>query len=220
MTNAARKLDDSRRRLHQAALRHVPFDGWTAATLRRAATDAGIAPEAARRAFPDGAHGLLDFHLREADRAMVEGLEELDLFSMKMPERVAAAIRLRLEAAAPHREAARRTLATLALPGHAPLAIKSLARTVDAVWRAVGDRTTDFSWYTRRATLAAVYMSTLLFWLNDESEESAETWAFLERRLAGVMRFHRAKGEFRKAAERARDLGKVGGWLRRFREAV
>jgi len=107
---------------------------------------------------------------------------------MRLPERVRALIALRLARQHQHKEAVRRALGILALPRNARLAATCTARTVDAIWHAAGDRAADFSWYTKRATLAAVYTATVLFWVRDESEDDTRTLAFLDRRLADVGR--------------------------------
>ncbi|MEQ9641208.1 MAG: COQ9 family protein [Alphaproteobacteria bacterium] len=181
-----------------AAIPGVPFDGWTAKLMRSLDDDAGVL-------FPGGAADLLGFYLVEADRRMVEALEQVDLPAMKIRQRIAAAIRLRLEQAEPERETVRRTLATLALPGHAGLGLRSLYRTVDAIWRACGDTATDFNFYTKRGLLAGVYSSTLLFWLNDGSPGYENTWAFLDRRIEQVMTIQKARGRFDRLAERLPD---------------
>ena len=112
-------------------------------------------------------------------------------------ERVRAVVALRLEQNHAHKEAIRRALAVLALRGRASAAAACTARTVDAIWHAAGDTSADFSWYTKRAILASVYTSTLLFWLRDSSEADAATLEFLDRRLAGVGGI----GKLRKRAE-------------------
>jgi ubiquinone biosynthesis protein COQ9 len=94
----------------------------------------------------------------------------------------------------PHKEAIRRAVAVLALPGNARTAAAITARTVDAIWHAAGDRSADFSWYTKRAILTGIYAATLLFWLRDSSDSDADTNAFLDRRLRGVGRLTRAHG--------------------------
>ncbi len=181
-------IETTRRRLLDATLAHVPFDGWTMTALQRAAADLGLESATAVNAFPGGAAELIAFHSAEADRRMLDELEPLDLLAMRVRDRIAAAVRLRLEQNAEHREAIRRALAFLALPQNGPLALKCLYRTVDAIWYAAGDTSTDYNFYTKRLLLSGVYSSTLLFWLNDESDGSAETWAFLSRRLDEVLK--------------------------------
>lgn len=182
------KGDDLRPRLLEALLRHVPFDGWSQAALRAAARDIGVSTALARNAFPGGPPEMAAYFASEADRAMLEALEERALGPMRLRDRVATAIRLRLERATPHREAVRRALVVLALPQNARLGTTSLYRTVDAIWYAAGDTSTDYNFYTKRLLLAGVYSSTLLFWLNDRSEGFEDTWAFLDRRLDEVLR--------------------------------
>lgn len=181
-------IESTRRRLLDATLNHVPFDGWTMTALQRAAADLDLDAATAVNAFPGGAAELIAFHSAEADRRMLDELQPLDLPGMRVRDRIAAAVRLRLEQNTAHREAIRRALAFLALPQNGPLGLKCLYRTVDAMWYAAGDTSTDYNFYTKRLLLSGVYSSTLLFWLNDESEDFAETWAFLSRRIDEVLK--------------------------------
>ena len=181
-----------------ALLPHVPFDGWTRRSLRLGLTDLGVAPEDAELLFPGGAADMIEAFCDWADRRMAEGTAALDP-AMRLHQRVRAVIALRLEQNRPYKEAIRRALALLALPGHARLAAVCTARTVDAIWHAAGDRSADFSWYTKRAILAAVYSTTVLYWLRDLGEDDTATLGFLDRRLAGVGRI----GAVRRRAEGA-----------------
>ncbi len=192
--------DRLRERLLFASLAHVPFDGWTRTALAAAARDLKLEPTAADGAFPGGMTELVEFFNQLADRRMLEALEGRDLAGLRVGERVAAAVRLRLEQNAPYREAMRRGLAFLALPQNAALGARLLYRTVNAIWYAAGDSSTDYNFYTKRALLAGVYAATVLYWLNDRSEGAAETWAFLDRRLADVMAVPRALGRLGKLA--------------------
>jgi ubiquinone biosynthesis protein COQ9 len=195
-----------REALLKAALPHVPFDGWTRTALQAGARDTGIEPALADNAFPGGMAELLEFYHGQADIEMVRALEAYsDLAALKTREKVALAIRLRLEANAGHREAIRQALSFLALPTNAPLGAKCLYRTVDAIWYAAGDKATDFSFYTKRALLAGVYSATVLYWLNDKSEGFAETWTFLDRRIADVMKIYALRSRFDRFAEQLPD---------------
>jgi ubiquinone biosynthesis protein COQ9 len=191
-------LEETRDRILMAALEHVIFDGWTERALRAGAADTGIAAGEAMRAFPGGATDLVAHFTDWADRRMLAAMETADLSGLGVSARVTVAVRLRLEQCAPWREAVRRAVAFLALPQHAGLAARLTFRTVDAMWYAAGDTSADFSYYTKRATLAAVYTSTLLVWLDDTSEDFEATWSFLERRIADVGRFHRLRSRFQK----------------------
>ncbi len=180
-------LEATRGAVLDAALVHVPFEGWTQTALAAGAKDAGFDPVMALRVFTGGVNEAIEWMSRRADRRAMAALEARDLSKMRVRDRVTLAVRTRIELEGPHREAARRTLTILAAPTNAPLGLKLLFRTVDALWYAAGDTATDFNFYTKRALLAGVYAATSLYWLDDRSENSAESWAFLDRRIAEVM---------------------------------
>lgn len=181
-----------------ATLPHVVFDGWSMRALQAGVAEAGYTPDMALRAFPGGMAEVAEHFSDYADRRMMTDLEKRDLGSLKVSERIATAIRARLKPLTPHREAVRRMLSFLALPTNAWTAARCTYRTVNAVWYAAGDEATDFSFYTKRGLLAPVYTATVLYWLGDTSEGSADTWAFLQRRIADVMQVPRMQARLKK----------------------
>jgi ubiquinone biosynthesis protein COQ9 len=193
MTVTTDQTADPMARLIEAALMHVPFDGWSEASFKAAAGDAGMTVPEARALCPRGAVDLaLAFHAR-GDAAMVAKLADTDLTALRYSDRVAFAIRTRLELVEHDKEAVRRGVTLFALPMHAADGAKALWQTADAIWTALGDTSDDLNWYTKRATLSGVYSSTVLYWLGDQSMDHAATWAFLDRRIDDVMRIERAK---------------------------
>jgi ubiquinone biosynthesis protein COQ9 len=197
--------DSLREKLIDAALAHVPFDGWGDKALGAGAKDLDVDAALARNAFPGGAIEMIEYHSQLGDRRMVADFEQADKTGLKLREKVALAIRLRLIANAAHREAIRRALTILALPVHAPLAARLLYRTVDAIWYGIGDKSTDYNFYTKRMLLAGVYSTTVLFWINDKSEGQVDTWGFLDRRIAQVMLIPQAIGRLGKLADKLPD---------------
>ncbi|MFW5654823.1 MAG: COQ9 family protein [Roseicyclus sp.] len=184
-------------RILDAALMHVPFDGWSDSAFRAAAADAGVPLPEARALFPRGAVDLaLAFHAR-ADREMAARLVASDLSAMRFRDRIGHAVRLRLDLVEPHKEAVRRGVTLFALPMHAADGARALWGTVDAIWSALGDTSQDLNWYTKRATLSGVYSATVLYWLGDQSPGHAATWDFLDRRIDDVMRFESVKKRVR-----------------------
>jgi len=195
---AAEHLASERRAILDKALDHVPFDGWSERSLRQGAADAGFDDTMARRAFPRGGADAIEFWSTETDREMAAALAEQDILSLKIRERIAAAVRWRLEAVVSRREAVRRSLSYLSQPQHAGLGLRCLYRTVDEMWHAAGDTATDFNFYTKRGLLAGVYTSTMLFWLDDGSDDHAATWSFLDRRIADALRIPKVSARLRK----------------------
>jgi ubiquinone biosynthesis protein COQ9 len=198
--------DDTRARLLEAAKMHVPFDGWSEATFRAAMQEAEVAPGLARALFPRGGIDLaLAFH-EEGDHEMIRRLEATDMSDTRFRDRVALAVRYRLEAAG-DKELVRRGMTLFALPPHAADGAQALWRTADRIWTALGDSSDDVNWYTKRATLSGVYGSTVLYWLGDDSADDARTWAFLDRRIADVM-------QVGKVTAQARDNRFVAGLMK------
>ncbi len=192
-----------------AALPHIPFDGWSMVALQRGARDAGLPAVDAERAFPGGGVDAVEHHNGQADRRMLAALAAMDVDGLKLREKIGLAVRLRIDGAFADRDAVRRGVALLALPQHAPLAARLLYRTVDTIWRAAGDTATDWNFYSKRALLAGVYSSTLLYWLSDESLDRQASWDFLARRIVEVMALPRL----------AAPLSGVQSLVRRFRRA-
>ena len=194
--------EHDRDRLIEAILPDVAFDGWSHAALRVAARQLGIAVEEARALFPRGAPDLVAGFSRWADRRMLDRFEAAPPEAPGTASRIKRALALRFEVVAPWREAVRRALSVLALPPHVVLGSRLLYETVDGIWYAAGDTATDFSFYTKRVTLAGVYSATLLFWLEDRSEGFVDTEAFIDRRLADVARLTAARQRLDTALER------------------
>lgn len=194
--------DPERDAIIAALIEQVPFDGWTSTALRHALAAAGRPEADAALLFPGGAREMIEAWADYADRDMIDAARHADLAAYRVPARVRAVIALRLERNRGHKDAISRALAILALPGNAGLAARMTARTVDAIWHAAGDRSADFSWYTKRAILAGVYTSTLLYWLRDMSEDDEDTMAFLDRRLQGAGRITRIRRRIESCADR------------------
>jgi len=201
-----------RRELALLVGENAVFDGWTRAAVDSAAGQLGIDPVQARLAMPKTQAGMIDVYIQEVDRALEAWFTPQRLKPMKIREKIRALVWHRLEIMGPAREAVRRALAILAMPQNVPLALRAGWRSADLMWRIAGDTSTDFNHYTKRMTLGAVYGSTLLVWLEDQSEGWSETAAFLDRRIDDVMRFEKFKAEWRGSSEHlspSRFLGRL-----------
>ncbi|MDJ0630514.1 MAG: COQ9 family protein [Rhodobacter sp.] len=189
-------IDTTREALLDAALMHVPFDGWSETSFNSAARDAGLELAEARAVCPRGALDLAVAFHRRGDAAMMAHLAKADLQALKVRDRVTEAVRVRIEAIN-DKEAVRRGSALFALPQNAVEGAQLIWGTADAIWTALGDPSDDLNWYTKRAILSGVYSAVVLYWLGDESPGHQATWAFLDRRIEDVMRFENVKAQMR-----------------------
>ena len=190
------------------------FDGWSEAAVNSAAGQLGIDPAQARLAFPKDAAHMVEAWIEGVDAEMAAHFSPERVATMKVRDRIRSMIWFRIEAMAPAREAVRKALAILAMPQNVPLALRIGWRSADLMWRLAGDTATDYNHYTKRLTLSGVYTTTLLAWLDDDSEGFADTGAFLDRRLADVMKFEKWKAEWRGNAIRRPSLARFLGRLR------
>lgn len=214
MTDANSRLDP----ILLATLRHVAFDGWSAAAMAAGARDAGLDRDRLSIVFPGGLRDLAAVFSDWADRSMVAALEadRVVLADLRVRERIEALIVARLTVLAPHREAVRAALGFLALPQNADLAFRLTASTANTIWRAAGDTATDFSYYTKRGLLASVLAATMLYWLDDRDEAMQGTRRFLRARIDNVIALQGLRGQVQKMAGGLPDPVRL---LRRIRES-
>ena len=174
-------------------LRHVPEHGWTIEALRLAVVDTGYGEGDEYRVFSGNIDRVIEYYLTMIDRQMEDRLNEIDLSSMRIKDRVATAIMVRLHLLEDHKESVQKSLTYLATPIRNTIAMKSLYNTVNSIWYAAGDNSTDFNFYTKRTLLGGVYSATLIYWLKDTSEGAISTRAYLSRRLDQVMMIPKIK---------------------------
>ena len=207
-------LEALRLRLALPVGENAVFDGWTAKAIDSAAAQAGVDPAQARLAFPADAPGMIEAWIDGVDAAMTAHFTPEVVAAMKVRDRIRSMIWYRLEATGPAREAVRSALAILAMPQNVPLALRTGWRSADRMWRLAGDTATDYNHYSKRLILSGVYTATLFAWLDDQSEGWSETAAFLDRRLAQVMKFEKWKAQWRSNAIRRPSLARFLGRLR------
>jgi len=207
-------LDELRLVLAPRIAPNAAFDGWSDKALAMAAADVGVPAPRARLCFPKGAPDMIDAWFDAIDRDMAAAFPLERVEALKIRERIRALVMHRIEAMEPNREALRRALAILAQPQNLPLAARLAWRAADRMWRIAGDRATDFNHYTKRAILMGVYGSTTLVFLDDDSDGLVQTRAFLDRRIDEVMRFEKAKAQWRGNRERLPSLSRFLGRLR------
>jgi len=188
--------ENAKAQLLEAALPHVPFDGWSEATFQAAIADSGVSPGIARATCPRGAVNLALAYHAAGDQTMLAALADADLDDLRFRDRIALGVRLRLEAVE-DKELVRRGMTLFALPQYAADGAQAVWGTCDKIWTALGDSSDDINWYTKRATLSGVYSATVLYWLGDDSEGHANSWAFLDRRIDDVMRIETLKAQLR-----------------------
>jgi len=207
-------LEAVRARLALSVGEHAVFDGWTDKAVAAAAASHDVDPAIARLAFPKDQLGKVEAYIAAVDAAMATHFTPDVIASLKIRERIRELVWFRLQTMGPAREAVRSALSLLAMPQNAVKGLSIGWHSADLMWRLAGDTATDFNHYTKRLTLSALYAATLLAWLDDQSEGWSETRAFLDRRIADVMRFEQWKASWRGSSEMRPSLSRFLGRLR------
>ena len=206
-------LDELRLALAPAIAKAAIFDGWSDEALVAACDQLGADPDVARLAFKSGAMEMIRAWIETIDIAMADVLTPERLSEMKIRERIRSLVQFRLDAVTGLEEALRRAMAIMAMPQNAARSLKTGWHSADVMWRLAGDTATDYNHYTKRAILAGIYTATLAVFIDDTSEDKAETRAFLDRRIEGVMKFEKAKAQWlnpdRESFSMARFLGRL-----------
>jgi ubiquinone biosynthesis protein COQ9 len=206
-------LDALRLQLAPAIADAAAFDGWSDEAVRNAAVQLSVDPDAAAYAFSGGAMAMIDAWAASVDVAMAKALPPEKLAPLKIREKIRTLVLFRLDAVAHQKEALRRAQAIMAMPQNIGRAVRLGWRSADAMWRLAGDTATDYNHYTKRMTLGSIYAATLAVYVGDTSEDHAETKAFIDRRIEGIMKFEKAKARLLKPADEhfspARLLGRL-----------
>lgn len=207
-------LDALRVQLAPAIADAAAFDGWTAEAVAHAAAMADVDPQLAAYAFQGGAMAMIAAWVSHVDAQMARTTPAASLAGLPVRERIRRLVMARLDAVAGREEALARALTIMAMPQNLAASAKLGWRSADAMWRLAGDTATDFNHYSKRAILAGIYAATLNVFARDTSENKADTHAFLDRRIDGIIRFEKAKGQFLRKPEERFSMTRLLGRMR------
>ncbi|WP_109807896.1 COQ9 family protein [Sphingosinithalassobacter portus] len=207
-------LDELRLALADDVAANAAFDGWNAQAVAMAALANGVDADVAMLVYPGGAPDMIDAWFASIDDAMAQRFDGGALDNMKIRQRIAALVEARLELLSGKREALRRAQAILAMPQNLRRAARLGWRTADRMWRLAGDSATDYNHYSKRALLAGIYAATAIVFVDDESDDWAETRAFLSRRIDNVMQFEKTKAKWLGSTQYRPSLSRFIGRLR------
>ena len=212
--NAADSLDALRLTLAPAIADAAAFDGWSKLAVTNAAQATGTVSATAHYAFSGGAMAMIEAWVKSVDAAMAAALPAEKLAAMKIRERIRSLVQFRLDAIAHQKEALRRALSIMAMPQNAMRSLGLGWHSADVMWRLAGDVATDYNHYTKRLTLGSIYAATLAVYADDTSPDHADTRAFLERRIEGIMKFEKAKARLLKPRDEQFSPARLLGRLR------
>jgi ubiquinone biosynthesis protein COQ9 len=182
-------MNEIKQKIMDEALQHIPFDGWDENVLINACTKLDYDPNYVKIYFPNGVRDLITLFLNDISTKMIAKLDQTDLKSMKVREKIKLSILTKLDLILPHREVVRKITAYSMLPQNLCFSLDKLWCSSSEIWYLVGDNSTDYNYYTKRGLLSTLYGSTILYWLSDESDDYVDTKDFVARRINDIISF-------------------------------
>jgi len=198
----------------QAMLPIVVFDGWNQKSLRASIKLINLPEGSEELYFPEGALEVIRFWHDQMNEFVKSNLESLNKSEMKIREQVTAGVLSALESIGSNEEAMRRAIIRLSLPDAAVQGPTYLWSLADSIWRAIGDRSTDYNYYTKRTILAGVLGSTITVWISDSDQNKVKTKLFLDARISNVMSFEKSKFKIVEKINNIPNFAEILGRLR------
>ncbi|KAJ9499365.1 Ubiquinone biosynthesis protein coq9, mitochondrial [Exophiala xenobiotica] len=178
-----------------AAIGRVPKHGFTEQSLVLGAKDAGYL-DVTVQLFPRGVFDLVHYHLVTQRLALKHNVQFPEGTPLGLGSKIRTLAMARLRANADIIHQWQGALGHISLLGNIPASLKELNALSDEIWYLAGDTAVDFSWYTKRASLAAVYASSEMFMTTDKTHDFAATEEFLDRRLKDAQNVGSTAGGF------------------------
>lgn len=176
-----------------AALKRVPEHGFTQHALTLGAKDAGYL-DVSVQLFPRGVFDLITYYLVTRRLALKDDVQFPEDVKLGVGRKVKTLTITRLRANKDIIHQWQGALGHMSLLGNIPASLKELSALSDEIWHLAGDTAVDPTWYTKRASLSAIYASSELFMTTDTSKDFALTEEFLDRRLEDVQKVGKTVG--------------------------
>lgn len=195
-------LIQDKKKIIEYALNNIPFDGWTMRMLHAAFKSADISSELLELYFPDGLYSLLIEIIDQFNNEMIKIINRDALSSMRTRDRIIYLVKTRINIASKHKEVIRTGISMFLCPNMITDTTSLLWSNADDIWSLAGDKSLDFNYYTKRGFLGIIYAQTLMFWLEDKSEDNFLTWRYLEERVEWAIRMGGIKTKINNVIEK------------------
>ena len=184
-------LNKIRNEILSDAKDYVIKHGWNEEMFSKVAKNSKYDTAVVLSLFPEGYLSLIQVYLDEINTKMTDESKKLNLIRFKVHERIRELCILRFKIMIKEKKIVCKTFLHLLLPNNYSFSLKNLYKTVDQIWYLAGDSSTDFNFYSKRAILASIYLTTILHFINNENLE--ETIILLNKQLKKVSKIPKIK---------------------------
>ncbi len=168
--------------------KYVEKDGWSKNLLKKILSNRVTSSDLSYL-FPNGYLDLLELSLKELNRSLENKINKINIINFPMSKRMKKILFVRLEILNKDKIFFKKTFNHLMLPHNNKIMKRNLYNTVDNMWYLAGDNSTDFSFYTKRFTLALIYTNALFVFFNKDIEQAKINIEKNLKRISNIPKF-------------------------------
>ncbi|MCC8417593.1 MAG: COQ9 family protein [Rickettsia endosymbiont of Bryobia graminum] len=196
MLNYEEKYHNLKLQFIEAISDLLVFDEWDNKLLEEAETRCGFAKGYSSIIFPNGLSEIIDFLEDQYDQKMLNLLAN-QILPDKIRDRIDLALRIRIKDCT-HKLVLLRNSCYFTNPINNLHAMKIAWRTCDLIWRYAGDKSMDYNYYTKRSLLFSAYTTSIIYYIQDNSDNNIETDKYITDSLSGIIAiFSKCKNIFK-----------------------
>lgn len=192
------KKNQNKEKLLARFIENTPFIGWNIENLEKSCEELELGHDYHEIIFPAGLHDISQYISDECNKNSFKKLEKQDLNNLRISEKVEIALHTKImeyHNFLGNKEALKKFLGYSIAPTNIGNSSKNIFNFSNDVWRMLEDKSTDFSYYTKRLSMSGIYSKAFLYSISDESPELENTRKFLKRTIDGLMKFHKLKSK-------------------------
>lgn len=179
-----KNINNIKKNILEEAKKYIVSNGWNENLFNLISKNKKFKIDEINSIFPDNYISLLNFYLNELNSNFILKAKKLNLKNMRTHIKVRELILLKLKLYQYEKPIIRKTYFSLLSPKHINISSHALYKTVDEIWFIIGDDSTDFNFYSKRAILSTIYSSVIFHWINNDNINL--TKKFLDKQLFRV----------------------------------
>ena len=180
-------MKSKQEKLAKLFIEDVPKFGWSRETLLQCAKKQRISTSVLAKLFPSFEYDVLKFIIAQNNTQVEKNYNSFNNSRLKTRDKIKTILELKFDSNEYLKKALPEMLKFLLRPGNLLMSIKMLHENSDFIWILAGDKSNDFSFYSKRGLLSMVYLATLIYWLNDKSTKGIGTKNFISKSVDGIV---------------------------------
>ncbi len=198
-------------------LDNIAFEGVGEEVLEKSILESNLKPEHKELIFEEGVLSALEFYFNQIIQNLAQKIESHQNFSdLKIRQKIKFSVLEIFKYQTDHKLATSRILSfyfdiknfTKSNYGPKPfsLAFKNLYRFSDQIWYLIGDKSTDYNFYTKRLVLSKLIAKSSKIFVDDVTTDLQKTSQAIDNEIENIMKFEKAKSQIKQNVENLSEL--------------